>query len=87
MEIPIKLQEIVDPNKECCCIYHFSNKCKEWAYTAIEPCGIIDSNFAVKGNAFLKTGGVHERYFYANTEPEAIFKATSYIMEQLKQKD
>ena len=31
LEIPIELQKIVDPNKECCCVYHFSSKCKEWA--------------------------------------------------------
>ena len=31
LEIEIELQKIVDPNKECCCVYHFSSKCKVWA--------------------------------------------------------
>ena len=66
-------------------IYELAHKCKVWAYTAIEPCGIIASNFAEKGNAFLKTGGIDDRYFYANTEPEAVFKACEWILAQTKE--
>ena len=72
-------------------IYELAHKCKEWAgdkgYILLskdKECLIysIDEVYDV-----VECLNQYEEYFEADTEPEAIFKATSYIMEQLKQKD
>ena len=87
MEIPIKLQEMIDPNKECCCIYHFSNKCKEWAY---ERDFYIYSifTFAGEGACYVtKDDEIQKRLatFAGDSEPEAIFKACQYILDSKEQ--
>lgn len=70
-------------------IYEFQHKCKEWAY---ERDFYIYSifTFAGEGACYVtKDNEVQKRLatFAGDSEPEAVFKATSYIMEQLKQKD
>lgn len=66
-------------------IYELAHKCKEWAYTkgmreilSADGVAYID-----KENGVLDEGGFYpEQWFSANTEPEAIFKACQWIMEQ-----
>lgn len=81
MEIPIELQKIIDPAKECCCVYHFSNKCKEWAnkkgfrlmscQDEVGYCGVTQNkNYSPLLYSEL-----------CDTEPEAIFKATQWVWE------
>lgn len=90
MEIPIKLQEMIDPNKECCCIYHFSNKCKEWAenkgyiiFSKNKECLIysIEEVYDV-----IECLNQYEDYFEADTECEAIFKACEWILDNKETK-
>ena len=96
MAISDELRKLVDPNNECCCEHCLSNKCKEWAWekhslmlfqTQYFPkvyYGVKDLKTPMED--FISKVPQCDR-FSADTEPEAIFKATSYIMEQLKQKD
>lgn len=75
-------------------IYEFAFKCKEWALRKgfeVRSSSMLNSDEGMRywtqlrdvhGNDSLRICTV-----YADTEPEAVFKATSYIMEQLKQKD
>ena len=83
--ISTELKKLVDPKNECCCEYHLAHKCKEWAHKL----GFMVQSYQYNTKArvdLLKSCDVDE-IFIEDTEPEAIFKATSYIMEQLKQKD
>ena len=70
-------------------IYELAHKCKEWAWSK-RKLSII-SGYTISGNIVANIMAKHmnmcEHHHKADTEPEAIFKATSYIMEQLKQKD
>jgi hypothetical protein len=93
MEIPIELQKIIDPDKECCCVYHFSNKCKEWALlngyclaSAIHDNGNYESKYCVceimkpvYGSSCLYYP--REKTTDADTEPEAIFKACQWVLD------
>lgn len=83
MEIPIKLQDMIDPNKECCCIYHFSNKCKEWAvskgYHIIEYVNAVEI-VQRKGSISLKSI-MNENDF----SPETVFKSCEWIMERINE--
>ncbi len=68
-------------------IYELAHKCKEWALE--HDCELL-SCIRSKDRSICDI--YSDKYnckftHYADTEPEAIFKATSYIMEQLKQKD
>ncbi len=76
-------------------IYELSNKCKVWAfnkgyalYIKIRPDILdlkdVDHFYVVQiGTGSDKTA----RQFHADSEPEAIFEACSYIMDNLKDKD
>ena len=81
-------------------IYELAFMCKSWANKkgyALTP--MNDFGFDNKDTDNFKSywttcyinlqpvNGTHLHSELADTEPEAIFKATSYIMEQLKQKD
>lgn len=67
------------------CIYKLAYKCKEWA---IKKEFIVTSQ--INTYASYSYIGLDELYggfikeFEANTEPEAIFKACEWIMEQTK---
>ena len=77
-------------------IYELAHKCKEWAtenkYTILtedmHPNGyfayVLSNKESIENYGYLKA---IKDIPHNKTEPEAIFKATSYIMEQLKQKD
>ena len=86
MEILNELRKLVDPNNECCCEHCLAHKCKEWA---ISKGWVLHEVRNLKEYIIYFSGDFREpsNDFRADTEPEAIFKATSYIMEQLKQKD
>ena len=81
MAISDELRKLVDPNNECCCEHCLSNKCKEWAYTNHEA--VINIFQKTSYNPY--TAKLEGKVFQSDTEPEAIFKATSYVMEQLKE--
>ena len=80
-------------------IYELAYKCKEWAtdnkYTILTenmyPNGyfayVLSNEQSIEQCGYLCKHKVIEDIPHNKTEPEAIFKATSYIMEQLKQKD
>ena len=88
MAISDELRKLVDPNNECCCEHCLSNKCKEWALSK----GYIlmskprtSSSFATC--VFCKNGKCDYEDdlwndFRAGTEPEAIFKACEWILNQ-----
>lgn len=78
--ISIELKQLVDPNNEACCEYHLAHKVKEWAYTT----GITNflSGQADHGRKCEFYEGFDEIVLYANTEPEAIFKAGEWILNQ-----
>lgn len=73
-------------------IYELAHKCKEWAvskrYSLYSGYDKLINKYGVYVNLLLlgddesTIGGWDtEIYFIANTEPEAIFKACQYIME------
>ena len=81
-------------------IYELAFMCKSWANKkgyALTPMNDFgfDNNDVNNFKTYWTTcyinlqpvNGTHLHSELADTEPEAIFKATSYIMEQLKQKD
>ncbi len=68
-------------------IYELANKCKEWA---VKSKGFILSKLIMfdtytQWQVVVKQENFEEQ-FTADTEPEAIFKACEYIMEQNDQK-
>lgn len=85
MTISDELRKLVDPNNECCCEHCLSNKCKEWAIKNHYGISVHASEFV--GYIVEIQSGFSITDFQYATEPEAMFKATSYIMEQLKQKE
>ena len=90
MEISNELRRLVDPNGKCCCEYCLINKCKEWNLSKGYSHLSGKDDIYEKGEGFVCSIGsttLLSKDFYADTEIEAIFKATSSIMEQLKQKD
>lgn len=67
-------------------IYELAHKCKEWAY---ENDYYVYSIFTFAGEGFCyltHENNISKRLitFEANTEPEAIFKACQWILENLK---
>jgi hypothetical protein len=75
MEIPIDLQEIIDPEKECCCVYHFSNMCKEWALS--KKIYLMSTPYS-KGHWVCSNQG-DEPFAEADNEADAIFQACQWI--------
>ena len=68
------------------CEHKVAHKCKEWAKSQkLFILSLPSPNEGLEGYWANLTNNTHRAF--AATEPEAIFKATSYIMEQLKQKD
>ena len=98
MEISNELRNLVDPNSECCCEHSLGNKCKEWAmskgYQIIS--GLSDEpayrKQDEKAYAQLRyytedengNGDYEDKYFMANTEVEAVTKASEYILKDNK---
>ena len=71
-------------------VYKFVNKSKEWALSKGYSHLSGKDDIYEKGEGFVCSIGSTTlliKDFYADTEIEAIIKATSGIMEQLKQKD
>jgi hypothetical protein len=63
-------------------IHELAHKCKEWATGQVTS---FSSGYNEGGLWFAKfTYDGDFEIFFADTEPEAIFKATSYILEQNK---
>lgn len=67
-------------------IYELAHKCKEWAYEKkyyIQSYLSTDMPFgcAILDTIFDDEQIVDNNIFYADTEPEAIFKACQYILE------
>jgi len=81
-----ELHDLVDKDRESCCLHSLSNKCKEWAsingwYLWIE--WKSGGNFCVKiARDETTIFGVTE--FYDWSEQEAIFKACEYILKENK---
>ena len=89
MAISDELRKRVDPNNECCCEHCLSSKCKEWACK--------DDNFRIDSNTYSATVNYNFRterdidnydyytnstkYFNASTEPEAVFQACQWILD------
>ena len=66
-------------------IYELSHKCKEWAYNLKQE--IIIKSYTVfnaGGCELIDKMGFSVYICDAKTEPEAIFKACEWIMEQIK---
>ncbi len=85
MAISDELRKLVDPNNECCCEHCLSNKCKEWAKKKefiITSETNTYASYSYVGLDVLNGGFIKE--FEADTEPEAIFKATCDFLEQYK---
>ena len=87
MAISDELRKQVDPNNESCCKHCLSNKCKEWAYSqgyVLFSKIRVNSSFA---SCYFDTIGKHDyedgyhNDFRAETEPEAIFKACQWIID------
>ena len=80
-------------NRENINIYELAHKCKKWAFKQGYELfsRILSNDNQRRGNCLvIRVESDPETVLTisnAETEPEAIFKATSYIMEQLKQKD
>ena len=85
-----ELHDLVDPDRESCCLHSLGNKCKEWAWK---------NNFELKSTLNFESGHCQIEHIYKGwqkmfesdslegiAEPKVIFKATSYIREQLKNK-
>ena len=67
-------------------IYELAHKCKEWALNymvdkEIQSTGCIISSWTHTGDKGHARILIIDEKFIANTEPEAIFKACQYIME------
>lgn len=80
--ISTELKKLVDPKNECCCEYHLAHKCKEWAYTNHEA--VINIFQKTRYNPY--TAKLEGKVFQSDTEPEAIFKACEYILNELSNK-
>ena len=82
MEISDELRKLVDPNNECCCEHCLSNMCKEWAFENnyyISSERISESNDSFKHKWYI---GVNKNWwFHGVTEPEAIFKACQWMID------
>ena len=77
MEISNELRNLVDPNSECCCEHSLGNKCKEW----VNKQGYwANSGYDNKYYCMLRDMP-DNKWFYADTEVEAIFKACEWILE------
>lgn len=84
MEISNELRRLVDPNGKCCCEYCLINKCKEWAYLQY---GIIIQSYLYNGKwrvDILKGIEIDEFFKNIDSEPEAIFKACNWVLENSK---
>ena len=90
-----KLRKIIDPNNECCCEYHLMAKCKEWAHRQGYTLHSGMSDWLLKPEVYvnLKLYGESEEeqaswgnkaYFSADSEQQAVFDATSWVLEQAK---
>lgn len=87
MAISDELRKLVDPNNECCCEHCLSNKCKEWAskkgYILFSKTRLSSS----LASCYFDVMGFHDYEddfkddFRAESEPQAIFNATSWILE------
>ena len=88
--ISIELKQLVDPNNEACCEYHLAHKVKEWALSK-DYMIVSFMNWNSGNNCFARVKLRNSPSLFgeyepeANTEPEAIFKAGNYILENLKQ--
>ena len=80
MAISDELRKLVDPNNECCCEHCLSNKCKEWAN--ITKNVYLSSGFNEMDKKWEAMMMQHT--FPASTEPEAIFKACQWILDNRK---
>lgn len=67
-------------------IYELEHKCKEWAEEVL-PDVFLSSGMGYKDNewiAFSNNSDYTNCLFYADTEPEAIFKACEWILIKVK---
>ena len=76
MEISDELRKLVDSNNECCCEHSLGNKCKQWAFNRMF---FLSSGFDTDGAFCLDR--MNSKSFIAETEPEAIFKACQWILD------
>jgi len=67
---------------KCVNIYKLMYLCKQWA---LSKGFVIESAHFKESYAVVKEfpSGIEEK-FYAETEPQAVFKATEWIFEQIK---
>jgi len=70
-------------------IYELAHKCKEWALT---KCYELHTHIAFENNeySFCELKGLDtkdRKVFYDDTEPEAIFQACEYILNNREQHD
>jgi hypothetical protein len=61
-------------------IYELAHKCKEWAKDYEFHSAILDN----KASCELFSTSMDEQEFYADTEPEAIFRATQWVYDNKK---
>ena len=83
MAISDELRKLVDPNNDCCCEHCLSNKCKEWAYNDKSLCG-----YSIELKSYKSEFGYwlcelisEDITFSGDTEPEAIFAACQWILD------
>ena len=93
MAISDELRKLVDPNNECCCEHCLSNKCKEWAtenkYTILTesmyPNGyfayVLSNEQSIEQCGYLCEHKVIKDIPHNKTEPEAIFAACQWILD------
>jgi len=67
-------------------IYELAHKCKQWALKSKLNI-LLTVEFRIEDVLVRLIRYDLDEYFTAQSEPEAVFKATSYVMEQLKEKD
>lgn len=94
MAISNELRKLVDPNNECCCEHCLSSKCKEWAfkqgYVIISglsckehPSKEIEYDCIIEDFYSYYEDNTPFIQFFDTSEPEAIFKACQWILDQI----
>ena len=99
MAISDELRKQVDPNNESCCEHCLSSKCKEWAtsksYQIIS--GLLNNTVFSKHDEksyaqinYYTEDKIGNReykgmYIIANTEIEAVIKASEYILKEINE--
>ena len=97
MAISDELRKQVDPNNESCCEHCLSSKCKEWILNQKnKDCFYIADQFSLNIESqmgvikyfwcvLLKNNSRVSPEFKADSELEAVIKASEYILKEINE--